>query len=544
VPQPSRAAGAPLSAPVPPPSTAVETLTATERRVTLAGLMIVFLLSALDQTIVSTAMPRIATQLHGLSLYAWVTTAYLLSSTVMVPIYGKLSDLYGRKPVLITGVLIFTLGSVLCGLSGQFGGDAASGGGMVQLIAFRGLQGLGGGALMISAFSIIADIFPPRERGRFAGLFGAVFGLASIFGPLLGGFFTQIGTAHLGPLSLDGWRLIFYINLPLSLLSLFMIIVKMPPLNRRVPGSIDWLGAALILVTFIPFLLALSWGGRDYGWGSPRIVGLLALSAAGLAGFIAAEARASHPILPLGLFRNRTFTRANFALLIVSVAFMGVVSFLPLYMQLGLGASPSASGMAMLPLMLGLILASTVSGQVVTRTGVFKPVLLAGVGVLLLGVVLLLQTRTGTPLWDVSWRVFIMGLGLGPTQSLFNVAIQNSVEPHQIGVVTASSQFFRQIGSTMGVAIFGTLLTTGLAGARGPGGRGLTLAELEGLAAVRTSTAGAAAPDATVQTVLSSAMHGLFAAGLVIVLLALALTLTIPAARLRGRGPQAPEPEG
>jgi EmrB/QacA subfamily drug resistance transporter len=523
---------------------AVEVLSPTERRVTLAGLMIVFLLSALDQTIVSTAMPRIATQLHGLSLYAWVTTAYLLSSTVMVPIYGKLSDLYGRKPVLLTGVVIFTLGSALCGLSGQFGVDPASSSGMIQLIAFRGLQGLGGGALMISAFSIIADIFPPRERGRFAGLFGAVFGLASIFGPLLGGFFTQIGTARLGPVSVEGWRLIFYINLPLSLLALFMIIVKMPALTRRTPGRVDWLGAVLILVTFIPFLLALSWGRRDYGWGSPRILGLLLLSVLGLAGFIAVEARASHPILPLGLFRNRTFTRANFALLIVSVAFMGVVSFLPLYMQLGLGASPSDSGLSMLPLMLGLIVASTVSGQVVTRTGVFKPVLISGVCILMVGVFLLLQTRAGTPLWDVSWRVFVMGIGLGPTQSLYNVAIQNTVEPHEIGVVTASSQFFRQIGSTMGVAIFGTLLTTGLASVRVPGGRGLTLAELEGLAAVRTVSAGHAAVDPTVQLVLSSAMHSLFAAGLGIVGLAMVLTLTIPAARLKGRGPQAPEVEG
>ncbi len=536
--RPVSRADRPLAAPP------VQPLTPMERRITLAGLMIVFLLSALDQTIVSTAMPRIATQLHGLSLYAWVTTAYLLSSTVMVPIYGKLSDLYGRKPVLVTGVVIFTLGSALCGLSGQVGVDPASGGGMIQLIAFRGLQGVGGGALMISAFSIIADIFPPRERGRFAGLFGAVFGLASIFGPLLGGFFTQIGTMRLGPVAIEGWRLIFYINLPLSLLALFMILVKMPALNRRTPGRVDWLGAGLILVTFIPFLLALSWGGRDYGWASPRILGLLALSAVGLAGFLAVEARASHPILPLGLFRNPTFTRANFALLIVSVAFMGVVSFLPLYMQLGLGASPSASGMSMLPLMLGLILASTVSGQVVTRTGVFKPVLITGVCILFAGVFLLLQTRAGTPLWDVSWRVFIMGIGLGPTQSLFNVAIQNTVDPHEIGVVTASSQFFRQIGSTMGVAIFGTLLTGGLAAVRVPGGRGLTLAELEGLAAVRSASSGTGAADPTVQLVLSAAMHGLFAAGLGIVGLALALTLTSPAARLKGRGPQALEAEG
>jgi EmrB/QacA subfamily drug resistance transporter len=517
----------------------VQIFTPTERRITLAGLMIVFLLSALDQTIVSTAMPRIATQLHGLSLYAWVTTAYLLSSTVMVPIYGKLSDLYGRKPVLLTGVIIFTVGSALCGLSGEFGVAPGSSDGMVQLIVFRGLQGLGGGALMISAFSIIADLFPPRERGRFAGVFGAVFGLASIFGPLLGGFFTQIGSARLGPLSIDGWRLIFYINLPLSLLALFMILVKMPALTRRVPGRVDWMGAALILVAFIPFLLALSWGGRDYGWGSPRIVGLLTLSGVGLAAFVAVEARASHPILPLGLFRNPTFTRANFALLIVSIAFMGVVSFLPLYMQLGLGASPSASGLAMLPLMLGLILASTLSGQIVTRTGQFKPVLLGGVGLLMLGLLLLLMTRTGTPLWDVSWRVFIMGLGLGPTQSLYNVAIQNSVAPHEIGVVTASSQFFRQIGSTMGVAIFGTLLTTSLAAGPTDGGHRLTLAELEGLAAVRTTAAnGSDSVAPLVQSALSGALHSMFAAGLWIIVPALALTLIIPAAKLRGRGPQ------
>ena len=504
--------------------------------------MIVFLLSALDQTIVSTAMPRIATQLKGLGLYAWVTTAYLLSSTVMVPIYGKLSDLYGRKPVLISGVVIFTLGSALCGLSGQFGSGGPADGGMIQLIAFRGVQGLGGGALMISAFSIIADLFPPRERGRFAGIFGAVMGLASILGPLLGGFFTQIPTFHLGPLGVDGWRLIFYINLPLSALSLFMIIVKMPALTRRKEGRIDWTGAALILVAFVPFLLALSWGGRDYGWTSPRILGLFAISLVGLAGFVFAESKASHPILPLGLFRNPTFTRANFSLLLVSTAFMGVVSFLPLYLQMGLGAAPSVSGLAMLPLMLGLIVASTVSGQIVNRTGVFKPILLTGVLILLAGLFLLFLTRAGTPVWDISWRVFIIGVGLGPTQGLFNVAIQNTVKPGDIGVATASSQFFRQIGSTMGVAIFGSLLAQNLtsAGRRLSGRLSFNLADIERMAAQNALKPGASV-DHSVQAILSLAMHGLFAFALAVLVLAFALTAAIPAAKLAGRGPLSPK---
>jgi EmrB/QacA subfamily drug resistance transporter len=518
-----------------------QTFTSQERRITLAGLMIVLLLSALDQTIVSTAMPRIAMQLKGLNLYAWVTTAYLLSSTVMVPIYGKLSDIYGRKPILIAGVILFTIGSWLCGMSGEFNTGAQEGSGMVQLIVFRGVQGIGGGALMISAFTIIADLFPPRERGRFAGLFGGVFGLASILGPVLGGFFTQIPMVHLGPISFEGWRLIFYINLPLSLLALFMIIVKMPALTRRMPGKVDWAGAALIVVTFIPFLLALSWGGRDYGWTSPRILELLGLSALGLVGFLFAETRASHPILPLGLFRNPTFTRANFSLLLVSIAFMGVISFLPLYIQLGLGAKPAQSGVAMLPLMLGMIASSVVSGRLVSQTGLFKPVLLVGLCILILGLVLLLQSQPGRPLWDVSWRVFIMGIGLGPTQSLFNLAIQNSVRPQDIGVATASSQFFRQVGSTMGVAIFGTLLTTNLAHASKAisGSAAFKLEDLERLAATRdVGSSAISAVDHTVQTILSVAVHSMFGAGVLVLVLALLLSLTIPGVRLAGRGPQ------
>ncbi len=527
--------------------------TADERRITLIGLMIVFLLSALDQTIVSTAMPRIVSQLRGLNLYSWVTTAYLLSSTVMVPIYGKLSDLYGRKSILITGVAIFTFGSVLCGASGEFG--SLFGGGMVQLIVFRAIQGLGGGALFTSAFAIIADIFPPRERGRFGGLFGSMFGLASVLGPLIGGFFTQLHTVHLGGLEVAGWRWIFYINLPLSLLALFMIAVKMPALTHRIPGKIDFLGAALIVITFVPLLLALSWGGRDYAWSSPRVLGLLATSVIALIAFVIVESRVSSPILSLRLFANRTFTTANLASFIVSMAFMGVVTFLPLYMQLGAGALPSQSGLTMMPLMIGLIGASTVAGLLVSKLGVFKPILLVGQFAMLIGIGLLCLIHPGMSLWDIAWRVLILGIGLGPGQSLFSLAVQNAVAPHEIGVATSTSMFFRQIGSTIGVAVFGTLLTLNLANAArtlppvAGHAQTLSLSDLEKAAvsrAVAPATHSSSKPvqgptpsamNLAMQAVITTAMRNVFLAGLGVLIAGVAVTLLIPGGKLRGRGP-------
>lgn len=507
-----------------------------ERRLTLIGLMIVFLLSALDQTIVATAMPRIVAQLQGLNLYAWVTTAYLLSSTVMVPIYGKLSDLYGRKAILITGIGFFMLGSVLCGAAGEFGRLPLIGGGMVQLILCRAVQGLGGGALFTSAFAIIADMFPPRERGRFGGLFGAAFGLASILGPLIGGFFAQLGPTTVGGLMIAGWRWIFYINLPLAGFALFMIVAKMPPLRRRVLGKIDYVGAALVVATFVPLLLALSFGGRDAAWTSPRTLGLFAVSAVGLAAFVAVEAKVSDPLLSLRLFRNRTFTFANLSSFIVSMSFMGLVSFLPLYLQLGAGATPTQSGVATLPLMLGLILASTASGQLVARLGVFKPILLAGQAIMALGGVLLLMIHPGMSLWDVAWRVFVFGVGLGPAQSLFSLAVQNAVQPRDIGVATSTSMFFRQIGSTIGVAVFGALLTSNLAHQGGLGG-GLSLSDLEKMAASNAAIGHHAPPSPAMQSAITHAMQGVFLGSLVVLVVGIATTLLVPGAKLRGRGP-------
>ena len=517
------------------PLSQAQTFTDDERRITLIGVMIVFLLSALDQTIVGTAMPRIIAELDGLQFYSWVTTAYLLTSTVMVPIWGKLGDLYGRKPVLLAGISIFLVGSWLSGLSGEFGDMPLLGGGMVQLIVFRAVQGIGGGALFTTAFAIIADLFPPRERGRFAGLFGSVFGLASVLGPVVGGYFTDHGTFHLGSHVVAGWRWVFYLNLPLSLLSLFMIIVKMPRLSHRASGRIDWAGAALMIAAFTPLLLALSLGGHSYPWASATIIGLFAGSAVALALFLLVERRAQSPILPLDLFANKVFTLANLAGFLLSMAFLGVVTFMPLYMQLGHGLDATSSGLMTLPLMGGLIVSSTLAGRLVSQTGRYKPFMIGGAGFLLLGVFLLSRVEPTTPLWDLSLRMALTGFGLGPGQSLFSLAVQNAVPAGQIGVVTSANQFFRQIGSTLGVAIFGALLTHNLTKALGAQGSTLDIGALEGMALKAQAAGAAAGVDPALRATISHAITGGFAASLLVIFAGLVVVLFIPELPMRGR---------
>jgi len=533
-----------------------QTFTADERRITLVGVLLVFLLSALDQTIVSTAMPRIVAQLHGLNLYAWVTTAYMLASTVMVPIYGKLNDIFGRKPVLVAGIVLFMSGSMLCGMAGEFGPLPVLGGGMSQLVVFRGLQGLGGAALFTSAFAIIGDLFPPRERAKFAGMFGAVFGLASLVGPVIGGFFTDLGVTRFAGLDIAGWRWVFYVNLPISALSLFMILARMPPLTHRAPGKIDFLGAGLIIVTFVPLLLALSWGGRDHPWGSPLIVGLLALSAVGLAAFVWTESVVSNPILSLNLFRNRVFTTANAASFVISVAFMGSLTFLPLYMQLGQGVPATTSGLSMVPMMLGMIASSTGSGQIITRTGKYKPVMVAGASLMIVGLFLLSRVGPQTTTLDLAWRVLVMGIGLGPSMGTFNIVIQNAVERTQMGVATSSTQFFRQIGGTVGVAIFAAVLTQSLASeaAKAPTPPGspahvMDLSDLQRMAlgsAAEAPSASGQAPtpthvDPAVRAIVVAAVTHLFTVAVGIAALAFVLVLMVPAIPLEHRG-RAPPP--
>jgi EmrB/QacA subfamily drug resistance transporter len=512
-----------------------------EKRVTLAALMIVFMLSALDQTIVATAMPRIVAQLSGLDLYAWVTTAYLLASTVMVPIYGKLSDIYGRKPILTFGIALFMLGSMLCGLAGEFGDLPLLGGGMVQLIVFRAIQGLGGAALITSAFAVIADLYPPRERAKLGGLFGSTFGLASVIGPLIGGFFTDLPTASVLGYDVAGWRWVFYINLPLAGLALFMILVKMPRLTHRTGGKIDFAGAGLLLTTFVPLLLALSWGGTA-GWHSPRILGLFVLSAVSLAAFLLVEARVANPIISLSLFKNRTFATANLSAFLMFMAFMGMVAFLPLYMQLGLGMPAAKSGLAMTPLTLGLILAATASGFLVNKLGRYKAVMVGGAALTTLAAFLLSQTPSDASLFDLMWRVTLLGIGLGPAQSVFNLASQNAVPRAQLGVATSAGQFFRQVGSTVGVAVFGAVLTHNLAE---PPRRGepaptaqvqtLSLADLEKLAMSSSMSPDAEAVDPAVRETVTEAILGVIFAGFIVCLLGFTATLAVPALPLQAR---------
>ena len=511
-----------------------------ERKITIIGVMIVFLLSALDQTIVSTAMPVIISQLHGLELYAWVTTAYLLSSTVMVPIWGKLGDLYGRKPILLAGIGLFLFGSWLSGLAGEFGTLPILGGGMVQLVVFRAVQGLGGGALFTTAFAIIADLFPPRERGKFAGLFGGVFGVASAVGPLLGGYFTDHGTVSIAGHTVEGWRWVFYLNLPVGLVALFMVIAKMPKLSHAAKGSIDYLGAVLIVAACVPLLLALTFGGQKYPWGSPLVIGLFSMFVICTVLFIVVEKRVKDPIIHMELFSNKVFAWANTAGFFSSMSFLSVVAFLPLFMQLGQGVQATTSGLSTLPLMIGLIAAATVSGRLVTRTGRYKPFMLVGMSILLIATFLMSQMTYHTTRLDLAWRMAILGVGLGPLQSLYGVAIQNAVPMNRIGVVTSANQFFRQIGSTVGVAIFGTLLTNDLNGkltawAASAGVSSMNLSKLRSLSVDAQLHSGAMNLPEAIRVLIADSVTHVFMLSLIVVIIALTATLMIPELPMRER---------
>jgi EmrB/QacA subfamily drug resistance transporter len=501
--------------------------TPSERRVTLAGITIVFLLSALDQTVVSTAMPRIISELHGLPIYAWVTAAYLLTSTVMAPIWGKLSDLFGRKPALLGAILFFLLGSWLSGLAGEFGRLPLLGGGMVQLVVFRAIQGIGGGGLFTAAFTIVGELYPLRQRAKLGGVLGSVYALSGAIGPLIGGYFTDHGTVQWLGHTIAGWRFVFYVNLPLSLLSLFMIIFRMPKMSHRAKGPIDFLGALFIVATVIPLLLGLTLGGQGRGWGSPPIVALFTTSAAALAAYVVVERFAADPILPLKLFRNRIFATVNLANFLVSMSFMSTVAFLPLFIQLACGARATTSGLSMLPLMAGMFGSAIVSGRFLVRLAGYKPVVLGGILVMGAGIWLLSRMTAETSEIDLVWRVFVLGIGLGPSQSLFMPLVQYSAAPGQMGVVTSSSQFFRQIGSTVGVALFGTALTDYLRSRLMTRRSGLDFNQLREMGVSAQARAQPQLPD-FVREAIAAAITHTFELGLIVLAVAFFSALLIP----------------
>ncbi|MFD5031401.1 DHA2 family efflux MFS transporter permease subunit [Streptomyces sp. NPDC058220] len=407
--------------------------------VAIGALLMGLLLAALDQTIVSTALPTIVSDLGGLEHLSWVVTAYLLASTAATPLWGKLGDQYGRKKLFQTAIVIFLIGSALCGIAQN----------MPQLIGFRALQGLGGGGLIVLSMAIVGDIVSPRERGKYQGLFGAVFGATSVLGPLLGGFFTE-------QLS---WRWVFYINLPIGVVALLVIAAVLHIPVRAAKHTIDYLGTFLIASVATCLVLVASLGGTTWAWGSGQIIGLAILGVVLLAVFIRVEGRAAEPVLPLRLFRLRTFTLIALISFIVGFALFGAMTYLPTFLQVAQGVTPTMSGVRLLPMVLGLLITSTVSGQLVSRTGRWKVFPILGTGITAVGLLLLHQLTATTGVWEMSGYLFVFGAGLGLVMQVLVLVVQNAVSYQDLGVATSGATFFRSIGASFGVAVFGTIFT-------------------------------------------------------------------------------------
>jgi EmrB/QacA subfamily drug resistance transporter len=404
----------------------------------VAGTMLALLLAALDQTIVGTAMPRIVAELNGLNYYSWVITAYLVASTIMVPIAGKLGDLFGRKPFLLAGMIGFVAASALCGQSH----------GMLELVTFRTIQGIFGGMLFATVFAVIGDLFPPSQRARLAGLFGAVFGLSSIVGPTAGGYITDSW----------GWRWVFYVNLPVGIIAVLLVIATMPYVRSSASlRDIDFLGAGMLIAGLVPLMVALSIT-RDHGWTSPEVLGLLGVAAVLLIAFFVVETRTDHPIVPFGLFKNSTFSVSMIVGFLTGFGMFGTIVFVPLIYQGVLGVTATNSGQLLTPMMLGLIVASTLVGQAMVRIRYYRFLGTAGIAVMLVGMWLLSQVTVTTSRLEVVRDIVLVGAGLGTTFPLYLTAVQTALPRNFLGVASSQIQFWRQIGGTIGTAVLGSVL--------------------------------------------------------------------------------------
>ncbi|MDQ2982609.1 MAG: MFS transporter [Actinomycetota bacterium] len=417
-----------------------------------SGLMVALLLAALDQTIVATALPRVVGELGGLSQYSWVFTAYMVAMTVTVPLYGKLGDVYGRRPLFIVAISIFLAGSALCGLAQD----------MTQLVVFRAVQGAGAGGLFPLALATVGNIVPPRDRGRYQGLLGATFAAASIVGPALGGFIVDNAS----------WRWIFYVNLPVGGLAFVVILLTMPRRTQRAEHSIDWGGALLLAFGTTALLLGLVWGGSDHAWGSGHVLGALGASAALLAAFAFYERRVPEPILPFDLIRNPIVAGSIACVGLVGMAMFGTISFVPLFVQGVIGTSATSSGVVLTPMMLGAVITSALAGQWVSRTGRYRPNLIIGPIVLGFGMYLLSRMDVHTTNAQAARNMVITGIGLGVMMQVFVVSVQNSVNRAAMGTATALTQFARSIGATLGVTLMGVIVNQGLPASVKGGGFG------------------------------------------------------------------------
>jgi EmrB/QacA subfamily drug resistance transporter len=408
---------------------------------TMAAVMLAMFLSSLDSTIVGTAMPRITVDLGGFAHYTWVTTAYLVTSTTALPIVGKLTDMYGRRRIYIGGIVIFLLGSALSGLSQN----------MTQLIFFRAFQGIGAGVMMANAFIVVGDLFPPAERGKYIGLVTSVFGLAAVIGPLLGGFITD----HLS------WHWVFYVNIPIGIPAIAFFVLFFPKIRpAAVKQQLDYLGVATLVLAVVPLLLALSWGGSEYPWGSAQVIGTLVFATVMAVLFIRRELRAAEPFIPLELFRNPIVSISIVALFFTGFAMFAGTIFIPLFFQGVLGSSATNSGAFLTPMMLGLVAGSILSGQALSRMGGHYRIQgLLGLAIMALGAALLSRMTVNTSYGQAVFNIVLMGFGLGVTMPLFTIAVQNAVPYRIMGVATSSVQFFRAIGATLGLAILGSVMT-------------------------------------------------------------------------------------